>query len=200
MNDEQLIWEAYLYSNDKPINIEVISEKNFLKRIAPYALGAASMLGMGANAKANDGAKMKEYPIEYQTMSHSAGSNVKDINKASEPTKVGQELPAAFVAVKEKAITQTIVNGSKALIRNLNVNAVKSTQLDNGLVTIMFQVVGEVTASSQEEANKIAADLVQKAFDQEQKQKESPIQIKVHLENAGNSFKVKVYLDATYKK
>ena len=202
MNDEKLIWEAYFNRNNKPIRIEIISEKNFLKKIAQRALpalGAASML-MGNNAHANDTGKMKEYPIQYQTITHSGGSNIKDINKAAESPKMGEELPAAFVQIKEKNITETINNGSRALIKNLNVNAVKSTQLDNGLVSIVFEVLGEVTASSQQEANQIAADLIQKAFDQEQKQKESPIQIKVHLENVGNLFKVRVYLGATYRK
>jgi len=200
MNDEKLIWEAYVKRHNKPINIEIITENNFLKRVAPYALGAASMLGIGANAQASDGAKMKEYPIQYQTMSHTAGANVKDINKASEAPKIGQELPAAFVQVKEKSILETIVKGSQTSIRDIHVSAIKSTQLDNGLVSVVFEVLGEVTASSQEEANKIAADLIQKSFNQEQKQKDSPIQIKVRLENVNASFKVKVYLDATYRK
>lgn len=199
MNDEQLIWEAYINKHNQPIAIEIISEKSFLKRMAPYALGAASMLGMNTNAHATDSSITKEYPIQYQSISHSAGSNVKDINKASEPPKIGEELPAAYVEVKEKSILEIIQNKTQTSIKNIIVNAVKSTQLDNGLVTIMFEVTGEVTASSQEQANKIAADLIQKAFDQEQKQKESPIQIKVHLENTSNKFKVKVYLDATYK-
>jgi hypothetical protein len=142
----------------------------------------------------------KQYGIEMSNLSQSGGANIKDFEKATEPTELGKELPATFVKTKEMHLEQIIQKGSQQVdIRNLVVTAIKSTQLDNGLVTILFEVYGEITASSQEEANKIAMEMIQKELSKD-KGKESPVQIKVHLENMQRRFKFKVGVEATYRK
>jgi hypothetical protein len=196
--DSQLIWEAYS-NKDHPISFEVLSEKGLLKKIAPYALAGASMLGLHGKANASE-PERKQYGIEMSHLTQSGGANIKDFQKATEPTELGKELPATFVQTKEIHLEQILQKGTQqADIRNLVINAIKTTQLDNGLVTILFEVYGEVTASSQEEANKIAMEMIQKELSKDKAQ-ESPMQIKVHAENAQKQFKVKVALEATYRK
>lgn len=196
--DSHLIWEAYS-NKDHPISFEILSEKGLLKKIAPYALAGASMLGLHGKADASE-PERKQYPINWTQMSHSAGANVKDIEKASQPTEIGKAMPAAYVQSKEVHLENLLQKGvSQSVIKNLMVTATKSTQLDNGLVTILFQVQGEVTASSQEEANKIAVEMIQNYLNQE-KGKESPVQIKLNAENVQKQFKFKVALEATYNR
>jgi hypothetical protein len=155
--DQLLLEQAYssIYQTKFVLKeLYYLDEKGFWKKVAPYAVGAAMALNGLGSAKAQDAQPpSRDYNVSQSSL---YTSDVNNLEKTANDTTPE--------TVKIKSVTQVIETTLKGKgVKDIVLNVIES---DNGnRRDVVIEIGGTVNASSQEEANKLAMDMVKEAMD-----------------------------------
>ena len=141
--------KKFLVENRLTTNSQQLDELNLKSAIAA---GAMALGTLGAQAQA---------PTQQQT------DHQVDIQKlaTNQPTaKATQGSQDVRVQSYTKVIEQAITKGTKSQASNILVQVTKITETKTGKIDVLYEVSGNILASSQEEANTKAMSLVKQAL------------------------------------
>ena len=151
---KKFLIENRLTTNSKTLS-EQVDELKVPAAVRNAFAGAAMLTGVGAQAQTPNQA-----PTQQQT------SHQVDIQKlaTNQPTAKGQKTQDVRVQSYTKVIEQAIAKGSKSQASNIVVQVTKITETNSGKIDVLYEVSGNILASSQEDANAKAMSMVKDAL------------------------------------
>ena len=150
--DQQLLEEAYksIYASKYTItNLEYLNEKGFWKNVLPYAAAAGMATGIGLGSMTPK--EVKPYDVSKDSIHATSKANY-------------EKLPDNTKNVKINSITTTIEQSINNQISELVVEIIESTDMEDNNKLVIVEITGNVLATSQQQANKIASNIVLQAM------------------------------------
>jgi hypothetical protein len=144
----------YLTENQLTHNSQQLNELN-LKPIV--AAGALALGSLGAQAQNRNIDNTSSEKSTYQVNVQNLATN----QPTAKGTQSGQDLR---VQSYTKVIQQAITKGTKSQISNIIVQVTKITEAQSSKVNVLCEVSGNILASTQEEANAKAMDMIKAAL------------------------------------
>lgn len=142
----------FLIENQLTHNSKQLEELNLKSAIAA---GAMALGTLGAQAQAPNQA-----PTQQQS------THQVDIQKlaTNQPTAKATQTQDVQVQSYTKVIEQAITKGTKSQVSNLVIQVTKITDTGSGKVDVLYEVSGNILASSQKDANAKAMSMVKDAL------------------------------------
>ena len=146
----------YLTENKLTHNSQQLNELNLKPIVAAGALALGSLGVQAQNRNIDNTSPEKStYPVNIQNLA------------TNQPTAKGtQSSQDVRVQSYTKVIEQAINKGTKSQASNIVVQVTKITEAQNGKINVLCEASGNILASSQEEANAKAMDMVKAALDE----------------------------------
>ena len=145
--------KKFLVENRLTTNSQQLDEINWKTAAAAAALAVSPMAHAQSHKADNTATEKSTHQVNIQNLA------------TNQPTaKAAQGSQDVRVQSYTKVIEQAITKGTKSQASNILVQVTKITETKTGKIDVLYEVSGNILASSQEEANTKAMSLVKQAL------------------------------------